>query len=92
MAVLAVIAFAPKHVDKLAAAIEAAYPDNFMKVDDDAWLVSAKATPQEVSDKLGITTGVNGGGIVLAVSAYFGRATPNVWNWVKTKWEATTSG
>lgn len=74
--------------EKLPGAIAEHFPNNFLMIGDDIWLVAGKSTAQEVSDKLGISTGDNGSGVVLAVSSYFGRANPNIWDWIKTKWEA----
>lgn len=51
------------------------------------FFVSFKGTSRELSDALGITDGANGLAIVAAISSYYGRASTDVWEWVKTHWE-----
>lgn len=92
MSIIAVIAQPPKQIEGLKAVIAAAYPNDFLDVGEGIWLIAANATPQEVSDRLEITKGLSGSAIVLAINGYYGRANPNIWNWMKTKWEATGNG
>ncbi len=75
--------------EKLENAIKAIFPDNYLDLANGEWLVSGTLTAKEVSDKLGISSGENGSAIVFKMEAYFGRATNEVWDWVKTKSEAT---
>lgn len=50
------------------------------------WLVAADGvTAKDVSDKLGMTDGTVGSGIVLTTAGYFGRAPTNVWEWMTAK-------
>jgi hypothetical protein len=56
------------------------------------WLVSTKGTAQELSAKLGVTSGDNGAAVIVEVASYFGRANPNIWSWIKTKLEAPPGG
>lgn len=88
MAILAVIAQQPKSPATLGMAIAQNYPNNYLQIDGDAWLIAAKSSPQELCDKLGITNGQNGSAVVVTVGAYFGRANPNIWAWIKERWEA----
>jgi hypothetical protein len=79
---------------KLPAAVFGAYPDANKKLADHNWLVAGKGTAQDVSANLGITLkdnspGPTGTAIVLEVASYYGRATTDIWDWVKAKWEAT---
>ena len=77
--------------DKLKAAIEDNYPDNFLEVAVGQWLVSAKGTAKEISDKLGITNDERKPGITPAMvvksDGYYGRAAGNIWEWMKVKIE-----
>lgn len=43
------------------------------------------ATAKDVSDRLGITDGSNGNGVVLNVAGYFGRSNPQLWEWLAAK-------
>jgi hypothetical protein len=79
---------------KLPAAVSKAYPDAHKKLADHNWLVAGKGTAQEVSANLEITLkdnspGPTGTTIVFEVASYYGRATTDIWDWVKAKWEAT---
>lgn len=51
--------------------------------------MASSGTAEELSNKLGITDGASGPAIVADISAYYGRASPNVWAWIKEKWEST---
>lgn len=78
--------------NKLANAVSAAYPDDVYDLGNGAWIVSDSATAKEVSDKVGISEGENGSGVVVEVASYFGRANPAIWSWMKTKWERSQGG
>ncbi|MBU1313972.1 MAG: hypothetical protein KJ947_22535 [Alphaproteobacteria bacterium] len=68
-------------------AVNAAFPDDHMRLQDDEWLVASSASAQDVSDRLGITSGENGSAIVFRMGSYYGRASTNIWDWIKTKSE-----
>lgn len=76
-------------------AVAKAYPDASKKLSNHNWLVAAKESAQDVSANLGITVkndrgpGPTGTAMVLEVASYYGRATTDIWDWVKAKWEAT---
>ncbi|WP_158935078.1 hypothetical protein [Burkholderia sp. S171] len=90
MAIFAIIGQGDKGSENLPGKIESAFVGNFLKIRDNAWLVASKGTVQEVSDLLEITKGESGAAVVLGVSTYYGRANPNIWSWIKEKWEATS--
>jgi hypothetical protein len=75
--------------EKLKAAIEKTYENNFKSIGPREWLVSDKASPEEVSNKLGISEGESGTGMVLKVDAYFGRAQKDIWDWMEAKLAAS---
>ena len=77
---------------KLPEGIATAFPDNFLQISDKVWLVDSKEPVGEVSKKLGVADGTNGGAVITSIGAYQGRANPNIWNWIKSKWEATANG
>jgi hypothetical protein len=80
---------------KMKASIESHYPDNHMDIGNNEWLISAKSTAKEVSDKLCITGGElamaqhPGRAIIFRIENYFGLAPTDIWEWIKTKTEAT---
>jgi hypothetical protein len=74
---------------KMEAALNRLFPNDHLKVDDDEWLVSAVGTAKEISDKLGVTPGNDiGGAMIFSMANYFGRATTEIWDWIKAKAEA----
>ena len=52
------------------------------------WLISAKATAKDVSDKLQITDGTSGAALIIEMASYFGRANRAIWTWIKNNLEA----
>jgi hypothetical protein len=74
---------------KLVTALEANFPGDYIKVGSTEYFVAAPpksvATAKDLSDKLGITDGTNGIGIVLNTAGYYGRAAPNIWEWLTAK-------
>lgn len=49
--------------------------------------VSYSGTTIELSNLLGVSDGSSGGGVVVAVSSYYGRAPTTMWDWVKSRWD-----
>lgn len=75
---------------KMQAAMERAYPANHLKIETGEWLVSAPGTAKDVSDKLGVTPANDSGpAMVFSMANYYGRATTEIWDWVKAKAEAS---
>ena len=89
------VVFRVAYPDRMDEAIRSKYPDSHIKVDDDEWLISARGTAVEVSNDLGITAPdsktVTGPAMVFSMANYYGRATTEIWDWIKTKLE-TSSG
>lgn len=50
------------------------------------FLVSFMGTSKELSDILGISEGESGNALVVSVSSYFGRSTPDTWEWITRNW------
>jgi hypothetical protein len=92
MTIFAIIKQPGRNSDKLAGAIERTYQQSNYELENGSWLVSDTATAKDVADKLGITDGVNGSGLVVEIASYYGYANPAVWSWMKTNWERTPSG
>lgn len=51
------------------------------------WLVAFNGTSRELSDKLGISDGSNGSAIIVGISGYYGRASTDLWEWIRVKSE-----
>ncbi len=74
--------------EHLGPAVRTAFPENNLQLQEDEWLVAANLTAKEVADHLGVSEGENGSAIIFKMSGYYGRATTDVWDWIKTKSEA----
>ena len=73
--------------DAIAGAMANAFPQDHLQIRNDQYLVSAFMTAKDVSDRLMISEGDNGNGIVFRMESYFGRTPVTIWDWVKTKAE-----
>jgi hypothetical protein len=71
--------------EQLASALQQEFPRDHLKIPAGEWLVSAQTTSKELCDRLKITNGENGSGIVFSMGSYFGRSDPNIWEWIKVK-------
>lgn len=82
----AVVAPADNPATALGQRIIATFPDTSLQVSAFHWLIVAGGTTaQEVATKLGIADGSTGSGIVYTTSGYWGRANPQVWEWIRAK-------
>ncbi|MEO8925901.1 MAG: hypothetical protein ABI306_01945 [Caulobacteraceae bacterium] len=89
MAIFAIISQPSPNGEKLAGAIKAAFDDAVYDVGNGVWLVSGRGPAREISDRIGITNGENGSGIILELASYFGRANPAIWTWIQANWETS---
>jgi hypothetical protein len=46
------------------------------------WLLSYSGTSKQLSDELGITEDNHGTAVVLNFAGYWGRANPDIWEWL----------
>lgn len=74
--------------EKLGPTIAQTYPLHHYVLSDDAWLVAARGTAKDISDRLGVTEGTNGSALVVEAASYFGRANPAIWTWINANWNA----
>jgi hypothetical protein len=75
---------------KMEAAMLRTFPDDHIQVHAGEWLVSTSGTAKDVSDKLQVTPGNDAGAaIVFSMANYYGRATSEIWEWIKAKAEGT---
>lgn len=79
-------------------AIKAAYPDEFLQINDTQILVSAAGTAIDVSAKIGVADPKArekpsiGLAIIFATTSYYGRAATPIWDWIKAKLEKPPNG
>lgn len=73
----------------LEAAIKQHFPDKFYRMSEHQWLVSAQLTAHQLTDKLGVlsTDSTIGNAVVFSISSYFGRHSPEIWEWLKLNME-----
>lgn len=74
----------------LETAIKAQFPQDHYRVTADKWFVNADSiTARQLSDAIGLTDKPaqpgNATGIIIAVVGYFGRAQPDLWEWIAAK-------
>lgn len=68
--------------------IQEKYPQDYYQYSSNQWLVSSSGISKEVSDNLGISDkDKNLVAVVFAISSYWGRASADVWDWLKNKLE-----
>lgn len=69
-------------------------PDRFHLQDDRGWLVKFAGTTVELSNHLEITGQEKnvpspvGPALIVPMGGYYGRGPTDMWEWVKTRWEA----
>lgn len=77
--------------------IKKSFPNDYLSLNDTQYLVSSSGTVAELTAKVGIwdpanpTAPATGIAVVVSISSYSGRASPTVWEWLKTKLESRTS-
>jgi hypothetical protein len=73
--------------DQLDKAIKEKYPNGSLALVPGQWLLAVPTvTTKELSESLGII-GDNaiGSAIIVSVSNYFGRANPQIWEWIRSR-------
>ncbi len=91
MSVFVVISPEPSN-QRLQKQIKALYPNDHYELYSNQWLLNSEnETSREISEKLGINSDNanenTGPAIVFAVSGYWGRTDPTIWEWIKIKWQ-----
>jgi len=78
--------------------IEDKFSSDYLRLNETQYLVSFRGTAVDLSRELGLydpkkpDEPPTGSAIVLSTSSYFGRAPNTVWDWMKSKLEASSSG
>jgi hypothetical protein len=83
---MAVFLIVPTSDGAVAAQIEQTMPGQFYALPRGEFLVKYAGTSKSLSDALGITDGANGAAVVASLSGYYGRASTDVWEWMKQHW------
>lgn len=83
----------PKENPELVKIIKQKFPENY-EINPTQWIISAKGTVKQVSDTLGVSIKENPTGlaVVLGISGYWGRASTDLWDWMKVKMEEGVDG
>ena len=81
------VLFRVTDVEKVKSALVTKFPDDYLEVEAGQFLISSNLSAESVSEKLKITDGTNGNAIVFAMGSYYGRASTNIWDWIKAKAE-----
>jgi hypothetical protein len=80
------IVVATKGTDRIFNAIERLQGAASFEIKPDTWLVQFDGTTRGLAETLGIRDGTNGSGFVAPISGYGGRASSDLWEWLKVKW------
>ncbi len=85
------VIFRVANAPKMEAALQQTFPNDYLKVSIGEYLVSSPGTAKELSDRLMISpaTGGTGPAMVFSMANYYGRASTEIWDWIKTKAEST---
>jgi hypothetical protein len=83
------VVFCVGNVAAVRRALQKILPENHLEVADGQFLVASQGTAMDLSNRLGITDGENGSAIVFTMGSYYGRASTNIWDWIKSKAEST---
>jgi hypothetical protein len=79
---------AQNNFDQIGSAIGREFPGNNYPLVARQWLLAAPGkTTKEISDTLGVTGGEStiGSAVVVAFNNYFGRANPQIWEWLSSR-------
>lgn len=63
------------------------YENKAFRLPNGEWLVSYNGTSKQLSDELGISENQSSTAIVFNISGYWGRASNNIWEWLKENGE-----
>lgn len=85
MGVFAVISPTPD--PELAERIGTASGGKCFAYSDRSWLVKFDGTSMKLARELKADGDGDQSAIVLSVSSYYGRANPQIWEWLRTHWE-----
>lgn len=88
---------AAEHPAKLGPVIQRTFGSDSLELQPGEWLISAEGTTQGVCERIGVVKrnaegnlvrGDIGGALVVAISAYYGVKSSDIWEWVRAHWES----
>jgi hypothetical protein len=89
MAIFLIVPIADPHlIERALESLRAGGKLDFLQLPESGFAVSYSGTTEELSTLAGISEGTSGTGVVAAISSYYGRAPTNIWDWIKSRWEA----
>lgn len=89
MAIFLIVPIANPHlIERELETLKGSGKVDYIKLPTSGFAVSYSGTSQELSNLTGISEGTTGTGVVAAISSYYGRAPTNIWDWIKSRWEA----
>jgi hypothetical protein len=62
-------------------------PGKYLRLREGMYLASASGTAKALADTLGVSDGDTGPAIIFKMESYFGRASLDIWDWIKTEAE-----
>ncbi len=83
------VVFRVHNQPNMAAALLRVFPQDHMKIETGEWLVASPGTAKDVSDRLGVSEGDTGPAMIFKMSNYYGRASTDIWDWIKAKAETS---
>lgn len=78
----------PQRIEQELESLKSGGKLDFITLPSSGFAVSYSGTSQELSTLAGISEGTTGTGVVASISSYYGRAPTNIWDWIKSRWEA----
>ena len=85
---MAVFLIVPTTEGTIAEKLDSVLPGAFYALPKGEFLVRYTGTSKALSDALGISDGEAGAAVVASLSGYYGRASNDVWEWMKQHWGA----
>jgi len=71
--------------EKVAAALRQHFPNDFIAIGPNQWLLVARGTAKEICDQMELSDGSHGSAVVVAFTSYYGRASTAIWDWIASR-------
>jgi len=90
MTLFIVVGTFPRNFETLGQSVAEAYKDNHLRLNPGCWIIADSVTAREVSEKIGVgsTATPSGTAVVASVANYYGRASTEIWEWMKSRLSA----
>jgi hypothetical protein len=77
---------ATAHSVEVAKTIAEKHFGNFFELKPDTWFISFDGTTRQLAEDIGIRSGESGSGVVAPLTGFSGRASKDVWDWLRVNW------